>query len=242
MVKSTRVSAAPVISAMAISSISQYSFACWQDVTDLVKAHSERGDDDDPTGNGIYTVGNVDSDTNEYLSYCGWSLIIIYHSPETAGHQLYLWNDFAYSGGDQNLDFDEDGEPGGYIRGFIIPEQIQGETVAAKLTCFVGEGDACYDNDFLKMNGTALWEGTTQGQSEADPDNCWNSCSVGMDKDGVDIDTFTIYWDDDIIHADDTEAYIALDSETDNYNVIYIILSVRSKTTISGAKHYVINN
>jgi hypothetical protein len=227
----------------------QYSYACWQDVTDLVKAHSERGAGDDPTGNADYTVANVQADdgydeathTNYYLAYAGWSLIIIYYSPQTAGRQLYLWNTFAYSSGGENLDFDGDGLPGGYIKGFIIPEQAGSDPVAAKLTCFVGEGDECYSGDTLKFNGQLRWDGTnTTGNSQASPNNCWNSCSVGMDKDGVDIDTFYIYWTDGILHADDTEAYIDLETQTDNFNLIYLVLSVRSVTTISGTKCYVI--
>lgn len=227
----------------------QYSFACWQDVTALVKTYSELGPDENPTGNAVYTVGDIQSTTGTVLSYAGWSLIIIYYSPETAGRQLYLWNTFAYSSGGQNLDFDSDGEPGGYIRGFIIPEKIEGETVAAKLTCFVGEGDECYSGDTLKFNGTLMWDGTEsppapwghQPNSEAAPYNVWNSKSVGMDKDGVDIDTFTIYWDDGILHADDTEAYIDLETEIDNYNLVYLILSVRSETVIGGTRHYTIS-
>jgi hypothetical protein len=79
----------------------QYSYACWQDVTDLVKAHSDRNASNQPIGNAEYTVGNVLADESDapggpyYLAYCGWSLVIIYHSSDTAGRQLYLWNNWA---------------------------------------------------------------------------------------------------------------------------------------------------
>ena len=218
----------------------QYSYACRQDVTDLVRAHSDRNADSQPIGNADYTVGGVLADESDapggpyYLAYCGWSLVIIYHSSQTAGRQLYLWNNFAYSQGGENLDFDEDGSPGGTITGFLVPERIGDETEAAKLTCFVGEGDECYTGDYLEFNGTALNDGFGTN-------NVWNSKSVGMSKDGVDIDTFSITWESGLLHADDTEAQIDFITDVDNFNVIYIILSVRSETVIGGTQHYVIS-
>jgi len=219
----------------------QYSYACWQDVTDLVRAHSDRNVSNQPIGNAEYTVGNVLADESDapggpyYLAYCGWSLVIIYHSSDTAGRQLYLWNNFAYSQGSENLDFDNDGSPGGHITGFIVPERIGNEVEAAKLTCFVGEGDECYTGDSLKFNGTALNDGFGTN-------NVWNSKSVGMSKDGVDIDTFSITWESGLLHADDNEAQIDFITEIDNFNLIYIILSVRSETVIGGTQHYVISS
>jgi hypothetical protein len=218
----------------------QYSYACWQDVTDLVRAHSDRNASNEPIGNAEYTVGNVLADESDapggpyYLAYCGWSLVVIYHSSDTAGRQLYLWNNFAYSQGSENLDFDNDGSPGGTITGFIVPERIGNEVEAAKLTCFVGEGDECYDGDSLKFNGTALNDGFGTN-------NVWNSKSVGMSKDGVDIDTFSITWESGLLHADDNEAQIDFITDVDNFNLIYIILSVRSETVIGGTQHYVIS-
>ena len=63
----------------------------------------------------------------------------------------------------------------------------------------------------------------------------------------MDVDTFTIYWDDEdpygepLIKADDTEAHIDLPSGQDNWVLIYMILSVRSETITGGTTHYVIN-
>ncbi len=219
----------------------QYSYACRQDVTDLVRAHSDRNASNQPIGNAEYTVGNVLADESDapggpyYLAYCGWSLVIIYHSSDTAGRQLYLWNNFAYSQGSENLDFDNDGSPGGTITGFIVPERIGNEVEAAKLTCFVGEGDECYDGDSLKFNGTALNDGFGTN-------NVWNSKSAVASKDGIDIDTFSITWESRLLHADDNEAQIDFITETDNFNLIYIILSVRSETVIGGTQHYVISS
>jgi hypothetical protein len=220
----------------------QYSYACRQDVTDLVRAHSSRNTANEPIGNAVYTVGNVladdgyDEATHQSyeLAYCGWSLVIVYHSSGTAGRQLYLWDYFSYSKGSENLDFDRDGSPGGTITGFIVPERIGNEVEAAKLTCFVGEGDECYTGDSLKFNGTALNDGFGTN-------NVWNSKSVGMSKDGVDIDTFSITWESGLLHADDNEAQIDFITDVDNFNLIYIILSVRSETVIGGTQHYVIS-
>ncbi len=226
----------------------QYSYTCWQDVTDLVKTHSELGSNNNHTGNGVYTVGGsdavnrVDGDPDEHLSYAGWSIIVIYHSEQTAGRQLYLWNNFSYCQGGENLDFDDDGEPGGLIKGFIIPEQVGDDPVAAKLTCFVGEGDEYWEPDYLIFNDKKLWDGVTaKNNTQAAPNNVWNGESVNM-YNGIDIDTFTITWSDGILFADDTEAQIDLISDEDNFNLIYMILSVRSETVIGGTKHYVISS
>jgi Flp pilus assembly pilin Flp len=216
----------------------EYAYTSFLDVTKLVKAYAETVEDDlgteHKTGNAKYSVGDVNADTGEYRSYAGWSLIIIYSSPETAGHQLYLYEELALNSGYTNLDFDYDGIGGGDITGFVVPEPIEGEEVAATLTCFVGEGDGIYDGDYLIFNDTELSDG------DGDLDDVWDSQSIGMSVSGVDIDTFTIYWDDEIIHADDTEAHIDLPTETDNWMLIYMILSVRSKTVTGGTEHYVI--
>jgi len=213
----------------------EYSYACYLDVSRLVKEFSDLGDDDNHTGNGEYTVGGVDADTGDQWSYAGWSLIIIYSSPETAGHQLYLYDDFVYSGMDQNVDFDGDGEPGGTITGFIVPEPIAGEENAASLTCFVGEGDNVWTGDSLSFNGTQLSDG------EGSVTNVWDSQSVGMSEDGVDIDTFYVTWASGLLEPGDSTAQLDMATEDDSWNLIYIILSLRSETVTGGTVHYVIH-
>lgn len=210
-----------------------YSYAGFLDVTKLVKAYSDLGSNNNHTGNGEYAVGDVQANTGDYWSYAGWSLIVIFSSPETAGHQLYLYDTFAFSGGDQNLDFDFDGQPGGTITGFVIPEPIQGETDAAKLTIFIGEGDSIYTGDYLIFKGTSLSDGFSTN-------NVWNGRSVGMTYDGVDIDTFHITWASGLLQADDIQAQIDMPSATDNWNLVYMILSLRSETVTGGTRHYVI--
>ncbi|MFC2007402.1 pilus assembly PilX N-terminal domain-containing protein [Chloroflexota bacterium] len=232
--------------AIAFEKPDEYAYSCYIDITKLVQEYSEEVEDEwggeCKTGNAKYTVGGVDADTGEYRSYAGWSIIIVYSSPETAGHQLYLYDTFAINPGQKNLDFDFDGEPGGDITGFVVPEAIEGEEVAATLTCFVGEGDSAYDGDYLLFNDTELSDGA------GDTDDVWDSESIGMSEPGVDVDTFTIEWDDvdplgdPVISADDTEAHIDLPTESDNWVLIYMILSVRSETITGGTVHYVIHS
>jgi len=212
----------------------EYSYACYLDVSKLVKEFSDLGDDDNHTGNGEYTVGGVDADTGNQWSYAGWSLIVVYSSPDTAGHQLYLYDDFVYSGMDQNVDFDDDGEPGGSITGFVVPESIEGEENAATLTCFIGEGDNVWSGDSLAFNGTNISDG------EGSLTNVWDSQSVGMSEDGVDIDTFYITWASGLLEPGDSTAQLDLATQDDSWNLIYIILSMRSETVTGGTVHYVI--
>lgn len=244
------------------AAVGEYSFSCMQNVKDLVKTYCVMGDDEQPTGNGEYTVEGVLADTGAHWSYAGWSLIIIYSSPETAGRQFFLFDTFAFCNTNVNLDFDFDGEPGGTISGFIVPEPIEGETNAAKLTCFVGEGDNPWYTDFIAFNAPEeywsnpmtmpdqykLWDNiSTTANSEVSPNNVWNSRFKSVDTgtstvDGVDIDTFYITWESGLLHADDTEAHIDIYTNYENFNMIYIILSVRSKTTIGGTTHYTISS
>jgi len=213
----------------------EYSYACKRDVTQLVKTYSDLGDNENRTGNGTYTVGGVDADTGEHWSYAGWSLIIVYSSPETAGHQLYLYDTFAFNHGNENLDFDNDGQPGGAIKGFLVPEPISGELNAVSLTCFVGEGDTCFTGDYLRFNGTNLSDGA------GSVTNVWDSQSIGLSEDGVDIDTFYVTWASGLVEPGDTTAQLDMPSNTDNWNLIYIILSLRSETVTGGTTHYTIH-
>ena len=78
--------------------------------------------------------------------------------------------------------------------GFVVIDVTKD---AAKLTCFVGEGDDFYNGDYLAFNDTKLWDGTnTGGSSEMSPNDVWNETSLGMSAGGVDVDTFVVEWDD----------------------------------------------
>ena len=157
-----------------------FSYACHRDVSKLVKTYPIVPGEQHHTGNAKYTVGDVAADTGEYVSYAGWSLIIIYSSPETAGHYLYLRDVFAFNPGNTNLDFDGDGQPGGDISGFVLPEPIKDkhgvitENISASITCFVGEGDAIYSGDTLKITGQQSGRSEYLSNSASPWNNVWN--------------------------------------------------------------------
>ena len=194
-----------------------------------------------------YTVGVVSADTGEYVSYAGWSLIIVYTSPQTAGHSLYLRDVFSFNPGSTNLDFDGDGQPGGDVSNFIIPEPIKDkfgniiETEAAKMTAFVGEGDGIYTGDSLQITGQQSGASEYLSNSASPWDNVWNSASPGMSYPGIDVDTFSVLWNDGILEPGDTQLHLDMTTGTDAWNLIYIILSVRSETVTGGTSNYVIH-
>jgi hypothetical protein len=171
-----------------------------------------------------------------------------------------------------DVDFDGDGEMGGTISGFKVPEKIAGDIDpnAGKLTCFIGEGDlgsSGWGNDFLAFNapssywssnatspdpftipnGYKLYDGMAcWNNSSAVPNNVWNNKSIGLTRDGIDIDTFNIPWATEakpwFLEPGDSSAHIDMPTQQDSWNLVYMILSFRSKTVIGGTTHYVIHN
>ncbi|NQT73762.1 MAG: hypothetical protein HQ553_13500 [Chloroflexi bacterium] len=216
-----------------------YSYSCFTDVTGLVHEFAEDEAGGNVTGNGTYTLGSVSADLEDQWAYAGWSLLIIYTSAETAGHQIYLYDDLMYCDENTNLDFDQDGEPGGIVTGFMVPEQIEEETDAARLTCFIAEGDNCYDGDYIAFNDTKLWDGTNTKMESLE--NVWNGQSAGMSWDGIDIDTFDITWDSGLLEPGDTSAQIDMVTDIDSWNMIYIILSFRSNVETGGYMSYLLD-
>ncbi len=211
-----------------------YSYSSFKDVTALVRAFTTEGANGNYPGNATYTVGNVSADTGDHWSYAGWSLLLIYTSGDTQGHRIYLYDDFLYCDHDTNLDFDQDGNPGGIISGFLVPAPISGEVNAAQVTCFVGEGDDMWNFDSLVFNGTAL-------SNAASPANdVWNGDSPGLSAPGVDIDTFDITWASSLLEPGDSTAQVDITTETDIWNLVYIVLSFRDESSSSGAMHYTI--
>jgi hypothetical protein len=220
-----------------------YSYSCYRDVTDLVRKYSTKADD--PATNypgwGTYEVREVDASTADNWSYAGWSLVIVYTSAETLGHQLFLYDQLAYGGENSDVDFDRDGQAGGIISGFVVPARVQNddgswETNAAKLTCFVGEGDAPYTNDYITINGSTNY----LSNSSSPYNNVWNSASHGVTAPGLDIDTFYITWTSGYVSAGDTTAQIHMPTGTDSWNLVYIILSFRNETVTGGSMTYLI--
>ncbi|MFA5309892.1 MAG: hypothetical protein WC370_10480 [Dehalococcoidales bacterium] len=232
-----------------------YSYACVKDVSALVKKYPEVLGEEHHTGNALYTVDGVAADryksgtTLSNFAYSGWSLIVIYTCPETAGHYIYIRDDnFAFhpgTGGD--LDFDEDPTyPGGMITNFIVPNPIKDkfgvvtETVAAKLTCFVVEGDN-FGTSSMVVTGEQSGESITLwNPSSPSPDVINGKSYPGTFNEGVDIDTFEIKWDDGILMPKDKKLYVDMYSNADAWNLVYFILSVRSETVTGGTENYVI--
>jgi hypothetical protein len=189
-------------------------------------------------------------DGRYHASYAGWSLVIIYSSPDTQGHQLYLYDikspgftfqeSFPGGASQSDPDFDGDGNPGGKISGFLVPQQVGSETNAAKITCFVGEGDEGKTGDSFKVTGpSGSWANLPDGTGAALND-VWNSESVGLAVPGVDIDTFYVTWSSNIVRAGDTWAQVDLPTTGDGFTLSYIILSFRSSVTTGGAISYLI--
>jgi hypothetical protein len=267
-----------------------YTYSCYKDVTELVRWELQRENPTAPniSGNAIYDVGPATGctlgDIDHEKSYAGWSLVIIYSSPETLGHQLYLYDKFTFnpwtdSGGGWGADDDHGGDidptgntngPGGTITGFLVPQPVVGDVNAAKMTCFVGEGDIGYSGDFVALNApqqywsnpwsipdgnpSKLWDGITLGNepngsgqnlpnTAAQPDNVWNSSSQsGTTYPGVDIKTFNITWASGLVQPGDTSARIDLPTWQDSWDMVYIIFSFRSSITTGGAISYLISN
>jgi hypothetical protein len=224
-----------------------FSYSCSKDVSKLVKAFPENPGEEHHTGNAEYTLGDVAGSTEHHLSYAGWSLIIVYGSPQSAGHYLYLSDTFAFHPGTGgNLDFDFDGEAGGDITNFVIPEPIKDqygniiEEVAAKITCFIGEGDAVWSPEYVQITGQQSANSMYLSNAVSPWNNIWNGESPGMTYAGVDIDTFEVLWADQIFQPDDTSVHLDMVSNQDAWNFIYFIISVRSETITGGTSHYVI--
>ncbi len=230
-----------------------YSYACKRDVSKLVKKYPVVPGEQHHTGNAKYTVGDVQADTGQHVSYAGWSLIIIYCSPQTAGHYLYLYDVFSFNPQYTDLDFDYDGQPGGDITGFRFPEPIRDksgnitETVAARLTAFVGEGDDWLyglipNTDCVKATGQQSGNYAYLSNTASPDYNVWNSASYpATTQVGIDIDTFQILWSSNILTPNDTRLHLDMYSGQDAWNLIYFILSIRSQTVTRGTDYYLIS-
>jgi hypothetical protein len=191
-----------------------------------------------PLGTPAHTDDEGEWVNNTQFSYAAWSLFIVYSSPETQGHQLYLYDDFAHAEMGENLDFDGDGQPGGTIGGFIAPEAIRDEAHAARLTCFVGEGDDVYNGDYIRLNDVKLWDGTTTGgNSQSSPNDVWNEHSAGLAQSGIDVDTFTVPYP--TILPGDVSAEVDLQAY-EYWSLIYIILSFRSDIVPASTVSYLV--
>jgi hypothetical protein len=230
-----------------------WSYSCYYDATDIIRALL-----DPHTKSGIFTLGHVlegsgynlyPSGTTAYplatpaeksgfwgyptqyqWTYAGWSLLIVYSSPGTKGHQLYLFETFRYVGLNTLLTFP--------VYNFLAPD----DTTGSHLTYFVGEGDNHYSGDYIKLNGYRLPRpGDPYENPPVNPqNNVFNSYSNSLDDpylSGVDIDTFDV---SSCIGPGDTTAEVVLDNGQEIYNFVYMILSFRSLVTGGGVMGYLI--
>jgi hypothetical protein len=197
-------------------------------------------DSAESTGYPLGTPANTTGNLKDQNAHAGWSIILVYSSSKTQGHQLYLYDinhpGFNYTQARRiDPDFDGDGLPGAIIKGFLVPEPIVGEFEAGRATVFVGEGDDFITGDYFKVNDTALLDGTGYPTN-----NVWNSNSQGLSLAGVDIDTFSISWASGIINTDDIEAQVNIPTDDDSIHIVYIILSFRSAISTGGTFTYII--
>jgi hypothetical protein len=191
-----------------------------------------------PLGTPAYKVEGQWVNSTQF-SYAAWSLVLVYSSPETQGHQLYLYEDFT-SAAMTDLNFDG-GAAGGTIGGFIAPDAIKDEAHAARLTCFVGDGDEHYANDYIEVNDVKLWDGTISTtyppNNQSDPRNVWNSKSDGLEESGIDIDTFTVAYPVIVPGAISADVYMPVDEYV---TLVYIILSFRSDIVPASTVSYLL--
>jgi hypothetical protein len=234
-----------------------YYYACKKDVTDIVRDYSTGANlAANPqlfgNGTGNYTISDLSADTHCVQhpgeictsAYAGWSLVVVYSDASTFGHQLYLFDNFQSISNTSGDNITE-------ISGFIVPQRIAGESTsadAARLTVFVGEGDKQLHPDhvgLIDQNGTEhlLWDGVTDdsNDTQASPNDAFNSESPGITAPGVDIDTFHIKWSDNIVNQGDTQADINIYTNGDGLVSIYVIASFRSSITTGGSVSYLIS-
>ena len=131
-----------------------------------------------------------------------------------------------------NPDFDGDGLAGGALSGFLVPLGIAQDHNSSKITVFVGEGDASISGDYFEVNGESL------SNAASSSGNVWNSASPGLAIPGVDIDTFYINYP--TIQPSDASATIDMPTNSDDFMLIYIIISFRSDAVTGGAITYLI--
>ena len=173
------------------------------------------------------------SASQDSWSYAAWSIVVIYSSPSTTGHLLYITDAFSYVGEQQTVTKT--------ISGFYTP-RLSSEVYAARYTHFVGEGDPNWV-DSVKIKGSGTQYALTDDSLPKGP--CDNQCRMPSEITpnpnpliyGVDIDTFNIpktcIQPETDARAGDTTATVTFSTVTsgtsDSLNLIYIILSFRSQ-------------
>jgi hypothetical protein len=184
----------------------------------------------------VNSLGDV---ANNEWAYASWSIITLYTSPVTLAHQMYLFDTFRYWNSNDDISFTLDG--------FLAPAGIASEDEAVRLTYFVGEGDEWSGSgDNFYLNGTQLNPTYITPSSAAANGNAMNSegnsggTTGYAPDDGIDLDTYVIDGEDDIIEPADSSATVRLTTGTDVWNMAYMILSFRSDIVGTGMLSYVV--
>jgi hypothetical protein len=182
-----------------------------------------------PLATPAHKLPGVSSYDDRYQwAYADWSLIIFYRSPALIQRQLYLYDDFRYrtfaGGGD---------DPTFSISGFLAPPVIS-ENDKSHLTYFVCEGDWFYAGSKIKVNND--WLSDPPGNPEDNVFNCYSNAlpplTLPRNTDGEDVDTFVL--PSGCILPYDTQATITLQTTTEIYTLVYLVLSFRSELTTGG--------
>ena len=150
----------------------------------------------------------------------GWSIVVIYSSPETRGHQLYIYDTLRYLNHGQKVTFN--------VENFLAPQDVLTDPEAVRLTCFVGEGDD-YVGDNIRVNDHYLSDTVNPWN------NVWNSrsnVSATASSDGIDLDTYAA--GNGVIRPGDIRAQVSLGTGGDVWNLVYIVLSFRSEKSAAG--------
>jgi hypothetical protein len=220
----------------------EYGYACTKDVTDIIQEYVVPGE------NVTFTIGDIDSQcmvagrgVSGTAYFLGWSLVMVYTSPDTLGHRLIIYDseeDFAFLYNRAHRDY--------ACEGFVVPQRIDGEEVAATIHAFIAEGDPEYESpgasphgDCLTFNGQELW--SEYGINHGIPTyNTWDSHSMLCSNEGVDVETFIVDWDDGLLEEGDTSADVTVwaGNPTDGIAIVYIAMSFRSELNTSGALSY----
>jgi hypothetical protein len=217
-----------------------HSYACFSDVTQLLKDSGIIGAH---PGSGEYAVDNIAStqgvDGSSYDTRCfsGWSLIILYKSATETAHQFYLYDPIHKP--DEcpfmMLPSTDPGVPDPHEEFFSLTEFYPpAGSVQGRVTYFVGEGDVVYDGDYLQFKGVSQPSYTTLAGPNNPADNVMNTVSTTGER-GVDIDTYDILSE----VGSDTEANIRLVTEDDRWYIIYMVLSF--KTSVIPKADYAFN-
>jgi hypothetical protein len=184
-------------------------------------------------------------------AYAGWSMIIFYRTPALVQRQLYLYDlcpEHNSNGISYFTQVSSYGNPQTVnitVSGFLAPPSIS-EIDKSHVTYFVGEGDAYYTGDSIKVNNSTLCyppDAPNGPCSSYNPsDNVFNSYSNALTPQttgGVDVDTFILPSNCILPYA--TSAKVQLITTTDPtyhlaemYTLVYLVLSFRSDLTTGG--------